>query len=84
MVYSKLYGCIPAEKGRKASLFLAWPSWSRKCCGLKECGVSHIVSSRRTEFRVAITTVPCGRNYGNKEIRWDDFKIKVELIMTLY
>lgn len=58
----------PAEKGRKASLFLNLPSWSRKCCGLKECGVSHIDSSCRTEFSVGIIMVPWGNT--NNENGW--------------
>lgn len=65
MLHLKLYYLLkylavdlPAENGRKASLFLNLPSWSRKCWGLKECGDSHMDSSCRTEFSVGMIMVP--------------------------
>lgn len=52
---------IPAEKGMKASLLTNWPFLSRKCEGLKVCGLSHSLSSYRTEVRRGNTIVPCGK-----------------------
>ena len=49
---------LPAENGRKASLRLNLPSASRKCSGLNVFGVSHSLSSNRTDVRVPATKVP--------------------------
>lgn len=48
----------PAEKGRKAALFLNFPSSVRKCPGLKVCGVSHSFLSKRTEVKLGIIVIP--------------------------
>lgn len=55
----ELQRCIPAENGRKAGFFLKLPFSSRKCCGLKEPGVSHTFSSFSTECNKGMMIVPC-------------------------
>ena len=50
---------IPAEKGIKASLLTNFPLSSRKWAGLKVWGLSHSLSSCRTDVSRGITLVPC-------------------------
>ena len=50
---------LPAEKAMKASLLINLPSLSRKWDGLKVCGLSHSLSSYRTEVSRGNTIVPC-------------------------
>lgn len=51
----------PAEKGMKASRLQNRPWSSRKWARLNLCGVSHSLSSYRTEVRRGMTVVPCGQ-----------------------
>lgn len=57
----------PAEKGMKASLLTNRPSSSRKWAGLNVCGVTHSLSSCRTEVRRGMIIVPCGQTEPLKE-----------------
>lgn len=64
---------LPAENGRKAGFFLKFPFWSKKCCGLKEWGLSHCSSSFSTECNRGRITVSCrDRAYhlGHVPSRW--------------
>jgi len=51
----------PAEKGMKASRLTNFPSLSKKWAGWKECGLSHSLSSNRTDIKRGYTVVPWGQ-----------------------
>ena len=62
----------PAEKGMKASRLTNFSSLSRKWAGLKEYGLSHSLSSFRTEVRRGTTVVPYGQQ---KHLNTSSYKI---------
>lgn len=50
---------LPAEKGMNAFLDTNFPCSFRKCPGLNVCGLSHSLSSARTDVSKGKTVVPC-------------------------
>lgn len=64
---------VPAEKGKKASLLTKLPSSSRKWEGLNVFGVSHLLSSWRTEVNRGRTVVPFWVKSANIKLGWHCF-----------
>lgn len=75
---------LPAEKGKKASFLRNLPSESKKCPGLKTCGVSHSFLSKSTDERMVVMGVPWKKRFKTVPIPVKFFFSTSEMNLTTW